>query len=372
MENSNSVFGQLDIEIRDAFYKLAINSFRLSLIRKKYLQKDFLDDLYNIHPYEFFSFYGPFVMTNFITGGRASALFAGITKTITTAEGREKTMDSQITASFSIIDNGKDSVSLGIGRGFTNGSSSTESFTELETTLVTLGGAYGLGAFTTPKSIDNMNIDLTSWANSLNNTNTHSLIDIQNESLVPISEFFIETNLRTQYEQNVAGKELPSKILIEPKLVGTGHFLSNGVFLHTIHLLTRFNDAILMDSIALRLPYKPSYDSIINTKLDALCEFYKVKVEKSSKPLSFNTFTDFEGLKLDGALLESDMKKYYDEDNKTIYLLYNKNEKKVGYSIYVGTGDYLLDTYGMKQWVNGLPSVSINKDELVNYMLIAL
>ena len=127
-----------------------------------------------------------------------------------------------------------------------------------------------------------------------------------------------------------------------------------------------------MDSIALRLPYKPSYDSIINTKLDALCEFYKVKVEKSSKPLSFNTFTDFEGLKLDGALLESDMKKYYDEDNKTIYLLYNKNEKKVGYSIYVGTGDYLLDTYGMKQWVNGLPSVSINKDELVNYMLIAL
>lgn len=380
LENSNSVFGQLDIEIRDAFYKLAINSFRLSLIRKKYLQKDFLDDLYNIHPYEFLSFYGPFVMTNFITGGRASALFAGTTKTITTAEGREKTMDNQITASFSIIDNGKDSVSLGIGRGFTNGSSSTESFTELETTLVTLGGAYGLGAFTTPKSIDNMNIDLTSWANSLNNTNTHSLIDIQNESLVPISEFFIEANLKSQYEAYIAGKDLPSKNFIEPKLVCSRQLIhSAGGCYNRIILITRYNDAITIHCNSV-----PIYQGVIEDFDDLfseVCNMYKIDailVSDYIVPADFNSCINFADCimsakpTMEGTFMESSMKKYYDTNNEILYLLYNENEKKMGYRIYIGQGDYLLDTYGIRQWVDTLPDTVVSDQELLNYTLIAL
>lgn len=66
------------------------------------------------------------------------------------------------------------------------------------------------------------------------------------------------------------------------------------------------------------------------------------------------------------------MKKYYDIDNKTLYLLYNENDKKVGYSIYMGEGDFLLDTYGIRQWVNTLLTTILTDNELLNYTLIAL
>lgn len=66
------------------------------------------------------------------------------------------------------------------------------------------------------------------------------------------------------------------------------------------------------------------------------------------------------------------MKKYLDTDNKILYLLYNENGKKVGYSIYMGKGDFLLDTYGIRQWVRSLPITSVTDNELLNYTLIAL
>lgn len=71
LENSNSVFGQLDIEIQDANYNLAVNSNRLKQIRKDYLKDDFIDDLYNLSVEESFSFYGPFVISGFVTGGKS-------------------------------------------------------------------------------------------------------------------------------------------------------------------------------------------------------------------------------------------------------------------------------------------------------------
>lgn len=118
-------------------------------------------------------------------------------------------MDSEISASFTLKKSDNNSVSLGFGKGFTNGSSSTNTFMQLEATLMTLGGTYGLGAFTTPKSIDYMNIDLTAWANSINTTSNHALIDIQNNGLMPLSGFFIEKNLIAQYKKYVAGVEFP-------------------------------------------------------------------------------------------------------------------------------------------------------------------
>ncbi|WP_418992661.1 hypothetical protein [Alistipes sp.] len=55
-----------------------------------------------------------------------------------------------------------------------------------------------------------------------------------------------------------------------------------------------------------------------------------------------------------------------------LYLLYNENGIKFGYSIYVGNGDYLLDTYGIRRWVETLPNTTISDNDLLNYTLIAL
>lgn len=378
LESSNSVFGQLDIEIRDAIFNLEVNSNRLSQIRTNYIEKDFLDDLHNLHPYETFTFYGPLVMMNFVTGGRASALFAGVTKTSTTVEGREKTLKSEISSSFS-IKNSTDSISLGIGKGFTNGNSSTKAFTQLETTLVTLGGAYGFGAFTTPKSIDNMNIDLSSWASSLNDAGYQTIINIQDNGLIPLSGFFIEENLKIQYERYVTGEVLPSKNYIEPKLVSRS-FLNHqaGQVINIMYLITRLNDAIAISHNSAPINY-PQGIEIFDVKFDRLCNLYKIKAEKLTMVFPYKDFnTEISisdpvlNMSFNDGFLETYMKKYLDVDNGMIYLLYNENDKKVGYSIYIAKGDYLLDTYGIREWVEKLPSITINKKELEDYKLIAL
>lgn len=390
IESSNSVFGQLDIEVNDAVYKLAVNSNRLKLIRKNYLESDFINDLNNLSPYELFTFYGPFVITNFITGGRATAIFAGISKTMATGETLEKNMDIELASSFTFKKNEDGTVSLGFGKGFTNGQVNTETFTQLDASLTTSGGAYGLGAFTTPSSIDNMNVDLTGWANSLNNSETHAMVDIQDSGLIPLSEFIVEANLKAQYRNYVASGELPSKMIIEPKLVNKFTQLRPaGVFANYMCLVTRFNDVIIIreDIIVPNVQKKKELDA----KFDELCNIFRIEAKKEAIPVIDNT-TDFPDLQKgiynsqiniavcgitsnilkSGISLEHNMKKYHDTNSEMLYLLYNENDKKVGYSIYMGKGDYLLDTYGIRQWVNTLPTTTVTDNELLNYTLIAL
>lgn len=380
--SSKSVFGQLDIVIKDAIYNLAVNSNRLNQLRKDYLENDFIDDLYNLPPYEFYSFYGPFLMTNFITGGRATALFAGITKTTETEEARERTMDSEISGSFSFKNSSDNTASLGFGKGFTNGSSSTNTFTQLEATLTTLGGTYGLGAFTTPRSIDNMDIDLTAWVNSLNHTDNHALVDIENNGLTPLLGLFVEANFKAQYERYVAGDDLPLKQLVEPKLVHM--FVPRhpmGAILSNMYLITRFGDAIIVHEDIMPLTNGAGIAQISKKQeaiFDELCDIYKIKAELWVKDTNFNSEVLIADYVLDdkayrtGVFLETKMKKYYDVDQKMLYIVYNENGKKVGYSIYMGKGDYLLDTYGIRQWVNTLPTTTVTDNELLNYTLIAL
>lgn len=400
--SSKSVFGQLDIEIKDAAYRLSINSIRFDQIRKNYIVEDFVDDRYNLFPYEFFTFYGPFVMTNFITGGRATALFAGITKTTEKEEARERTMDIAMSASFSFKKaEESSSASLGFGRGFTNGNSSTETFTQLEATIVTSGGAYGFAAFTTPNSVDNMNVDLTGWANSLNDSDTHTLVDIENNGLRPISDFFLEANLKAQCENYIANKDLPSKNFTEPKLVYSWTPVYIGgvpIFVHYMSLITRFNDIIaIREDILSVAEHTRGGAKREEAIFDKLCNIYKIKSEieihpttdtsaingdlrnsilytsqNSNSRISITADSVSNYVYKSGIFLEPKMKKYHDTDNKTLYLLYNENDKKVGYSIYMGKGDYLLDTYGIRQWVNTLPTTTVTDNELLNYTLIAL
>lgn len=387
LENSNAVFGQLDVEINDAVYNFAVNSYRLKLIRENYLKDDFINDLYNLPPHEFFTFYGPFVITNFITGGRATAIFTGISKTMATGETRENNMNIELESSFSMEKNEDGTVSLGFGKGFTNGHVNTEIFTQLDASLTTFGGEYGLGAFTTPSSIDNMNIDLTAWANSLNKKKTHTMIDIQDSGLVPLSEFIVDANWKAQYEKYIAIGDLPSKIIIEPKLVHSYAYSRFGILVSCMSLITRFNDRIVIREDVMSHPSANQYIGTWRSEIfDQLCDTYAIKAEVEILPdFDYNTnvynsqiniadclvLTPESEIRI-GRALEPNMRKYHDVVGEKLYLLYNQNGKKVGYSIYLGKGDYLLDTYGIRQWVNTLPDTEITDDELLNYTLIAL
>ena len=76
-----------------------------------------------------------------------------------------------------------------------NSSTETKSFSELHVSIKTLGGAYGYNVATPPYDVKSTSINLTSWLQSLNDSRTHTMIDIQDGGLYPISDFILEENL---------------------------------------------------------------------------------------------------------------------------------------------------------------------------------
>ncbi len=78
VEESKRIFGELNIQIRDASYYMQTSSNIIKKIKLDYLTEDFKEELYNLTPSEFFNNYGGFVLSSFITGGRATALYTGI------------------------------------------------------------------------------------------------------------------------------------------------------------------------------------------------------------------------------------------------------------------------------------------------------
>lgn len=163
-------------------------------------------------------------------------------------------------------------------------------------------------------------------------------------------------------------------------------------------LITRFNDVIaIREDILSVFEHVQGGAKKEEAIFDKLCNTYKIKAEIENPPaidtstingdlqnsilytsqnsnsqirISADSVSNYQYKS--GVCLEAKMKKYLDTDNKILYLLYNENGKKVGYSIYMGKGDFLLDTYGIRQWVRSLPITSVTDNELLNYTLIAL
>ena len=67
--------------------------------------------------------------------------------------------------------------------------------------------------------------------------------------------------------------------------------------------------------------------------------------------------------------MKQKMKKFVDTKHNTTYLLYSEGEKKYAYAIHY---DYLLDTYAIRDFVNSLPTIQIDPQDLFNYTIIAL
>lgn len=80
-------------------------------------------------------------MADFITGGRTTAVFTGSYSGFDTAESKEKSMDTDISASYgfqSTSAGGKISGEFGIGKAFAQGSSTSNKISVLQTSIKTL------------------------------------------------------------------------------------------------------------------------------------------------------------------------------------------------------------------------------------------
>lgn len=200
VEESKRIFGELNIQIRDASYYMQTSSNIIKKIKLDYLTEDFKEELYNLTPSEFFNNYGGFVLSSFITGGRATALYTGIYRNNESTETKEKNMNTDISASYGFKfqkdKDGNVSAEGGIGKDYSHATTSTNKIEAMETSVKTIGGSPFFSNFSIPTKVDNADINLSQWVSSLNDKSTHKIIDIADEGLIPITEFMLEENMK--------------------------------------------------------------------------------------------------------------------------------------------------------------------------------
>ncbi|MGS2765068.1 MAC/perforin domain-containing protein [Sinomicrobium sp. M5D2P9] len=384
INESKRVFGELNVYVKDASYELFVSSNTLNKIKEKYLNSFFLDELYNTPTSEFVDNYGGFVITDFVSGGRANALFSGVYTSNSNTETMEKSMDNSISASYKIKNSDPSSLDLGIGNSKGSAIAKSNNISKFSTTTKTYGGDYGLSSFTIPKSIDDVNINLTQWASSLNDKSKTVLVDINDEGLHPISDFILEDNLQHDINLYLRGTFKPKK-LQEPVIVARWLHEYIDIYRLVIILKTRFGDELLISDTKKNAFYEEIGDYWNSERMINLAkqeaakklDYFKLKaIAVLDDNTKFEEYNFYIGRNYHryytnsiSNIDEAQMKKYYDQHNKILYLLYNANGEKFAYAIH---DDYILDTYGIREWVDNISTTQISFNELKNYTIVGL
>ncbi|MBC8985363.1 hypothetical protein H9X96_06210 [Pedobacter sp. N36a] len=378
INENNRVFGELNVEVKGSSYSLLSSiNVRKSII-ENYLNPTFLNEVNNSSRGEFIRNYGAFVLGKYYTGGKATAMYTGTDFRNTTSENKEKAMDGSINASFGFKVKKDATGKIGGDFGFANGSgeSSNEqhNITQLKLSIQTIGGNKGLGAFTVPKKIEDININLGEWVTSLNDRTKYNLIGIHEGGLNPISDFVLEENFKRSIQQYLKN---PTTIInrttldqpmvwIRPTYPPGDPYGATGA-VYSMFLFTRFGEFINItpsDMLQAKLSFSPElYQSYIGRKKPFIDVDYYAGGDYFVPETSDVPVISLVGIE------ENAMRKFYYNKTNTTYLLYSGAGKKYAFSIH---DDYVLDTYGMRTWVNGMPTTSISFAELQNYTIIGL
>lgn len=394
MEDKKRIFGELNVNIIAGSYELKHDADDKKEIGEKFLDPVFLKKLYNNRYDNLIDFYGPYIITSFYSGGRATALYTGINNKEASSESKEKDMNTSINASYGFkMGNNKDgniSAEFGLGKGEGNSSAMSKEITNLELSVKTLGGGGDFGVFSMPKKIEDVNINLSAWASSLNDPNTHVMMDIADDGLSSFSDYLLEENFKKQDAVNDE-YNLPRNQLKEPQIVvrPQAFFYKNdnglkqltGLEIQVI-LITRFGDKIFLD--AKDILAKENFDATPFTDPETLSmadkvriikaaeavknrlgNIYKIKIAVNIKPLAPRSSNSMMNISID----ESKMKKYKNPNNNITYLLYSDGAKKFAYAVY---DDFILGTYGIKEWVDNMATTQISSKELYEYKIIGL
>ena len=420
---TNRVYGELNVDVLAKNYTLTVSSNLANKIKLYYQNPSFRDELYSITPSEFIELYGPLVLTDFYTGGRVSAIYSGMYNASASMENIEEDVDRNISASFG---NKKDStgtsgsVSFGIGAGYSSETSMSSNITDFTMSVKAIGGKLSLPAFTMPKELSQVSIDLSSWMSSMDES-TYRMMDIKDGGLRPVADFILEDNLRRRYYtylkegEYIAEWPTLTNSFVEPyiAIVPFPLNVTENILLYTF-LVTKGNDFILLDVKSNVTPdMKEKY---VQSIIDEQSKQYGLKIVRMEPSVEQFVLTILMGC-FPAYFDEHHFSKFIDEESNTMYLLYDgkdmlvdKEQKEMDFLamllrasvIYNETtsteyyydvdengvhhsvpdkGKYgftlynykrTLNLYGMTDFVEKLPTVEIDKEELLDYTLFAL
>lgn len=366
-DSIHSVYGEMNLKLSNSTFQLLATQENFHTYTQGFLTKSFMKNLYGSTPANMLSQYGDFLMTGYVTGGKATILLAGLSTSNVSITDKDKMMDQ----SFSGFLNWKikkvsgkinlDSLSIGKDNGTIN--VHTNYLNKNYGYVYTYGGKQDLSTVGKFMDMDNSTINLTSWAHSLDDENTHTLVDISDKSLLPLSSVVLEDNYKKRLDYTSVGILPKITKLANPYIEIARYFVrysdSYRKPLYNIApiLNTRQGDKIILcDTLGRDLPdaelAKNSDNAFFMKKAAEIAK----KMEKYFEiEIKTNVYARYNPI-LHNPLCEvivcnGDNLHWCKDKNSGLYYIYDK-QNKVAFSVYEDDidGDYVLDNYGLRDW----------------------
>ena len=383
-ETMEQTYGEMNILFAHGKFMLLNSSGSTKVYARQFLRRSFINNLYTSTVSSVINSYGDLVVVGYYTGGRAFAQYMGNAASSTNVEQRTKSLDTSITASLTYEG---DSLNASFGFNGKNGNFDSTVYKKQDIFLrvKTLGGIQNEeSAINTTMSLKDINIDLQSWRKSLNDSKNHTVIDLTQEGLFPMSDFVLERNFQRRFDDTSKNILLPVTRLYTPSIMITRILKktsTSGDNLYEVAavLVTRQGDQIVLSNgNATDAELKQNEDNnVFLEKAKAIAE-EKSKYFSSDIQISYNTTKRLNPMFRSPLCIvlenfnENGFYKYYNETTNMEYL-YDPTTK-LCFSFLADDGDEsMLEVYGLSTWVSNLTEKRISMATLANlYTIIGL
>ncbi|MBB4624311.1 MAC/perforin domain-containing protein [Parabacteroides faecis] len=405
---TNRVYGEFNAEVLGKRYILETSTNALNMIKLGYLNPSFRSELYSITMAEFVREYGTLVLRDFYTGGRVSAIYSGIYTSNDLVETKEKNIDNDINASYGPKKDVSGSGNLGIGLHYYDETKMSKKITNMTLSVKAVGGNLSFSSFSSPQGLTQVNIDLSSWMSSMASPDSYRMIDIESEGLMPISNFVLEKNIVQHINDYLYGQSIGQPMEVQEPYIEVLRRNIQGITMLITSLVTKNDDRVLIDLKNITPVSESKKQEYIRQIANEKSKVYGLKIINTTISNDTLPIPPKNCFQL-GFYKEELFSKFIDKENNTIYLLYNGTKTKesneliikrdfikemfsnarqssdidengvsislpkavkCGLSIY--NYDRTLNLYGLKDFVNKLPTINIDKGDLLNYELISL
>ena len=249
----------------------------------------------------------------------------------------------------------------------------------------TLGGIQDeTGVVNTTMALKDININLQSWRKSLNDSKNHTVIDLIEEGLYPMSDFVLERNFQRRFDDTSKEILLPVTRLYTPSITIARVLAKTSVSGESLYdvaavLTTRQGDQIVLSkSNATDAELRQNGDDNIFIKKAQIISSEISRYFSSDIQISYNTRKRINPQMRSPLCMvlenfnEKGFYKYYHEATNMEYL-YDPTTK-LCFSFFADERDEsLLEVYGLSSWAFNLSEKQISIATLANlYTIIGL
>lgn len=362
---SKNVFGYYEYRYDGNKYWLILpdEESQRNFIAAQYTTDDFKQALSSFTPQSFVNKFGAYLLTHYLTGGKAIVLYLGHMNRTSSTQSSEDSLRIAMSATY-MESGGETSFA------FNNAKyQEVESkFEDIQITSSTIGGAPNHNAAAVV-SIEHFNIDYSDWAKTLEDYSRHTVTKIYDGGLIPLSDYVLERNLKNMFEQIYKSESVSNKQFVEPVIEVTKSVNGSGAigipkkYTVIFTLTTRYGDKLYLAQ--LRGVSKEDADLFIAEKCTEFKEIFGTKIVYNE---GNGMFAAHESISLDIPIDyaknkyiyfgEDYMSKYTTQSGIT-YLVYDSPHESNVY-VYTVHDDFVKYAYGLYEFINTLPEKELN------------